>query len=170
MKADTASMSQRAEPVEVLVIGGGVIGSSIAYHVARQGRTVLVVERHEVAVEPAASWASGGGVTPDWGQHPAEAALARAALARWPTLAEELEAELHYRKCGHLLLAENDGQAAHLQALAQRNGREPSTGPTPSVSPCKELPTASWERRPGVASCKRSRPCSRPGPGAGNWP
>jgi glycine oxidase len=87
MKAETASMSHPAELVEVLVIGGGVIGSSIAYHVARQGRTVLVVERHKVAVEPTASWASAGGVTPDWGQHPAEAALASAAIARWPTLA-----------------------------------------------------------------------------------
>src|SRR5260370_40855510 len=94
MKADTASMSQRAEPVEVLVIGGGVIGSSIAYHVARQGRTVLVGERHEVAVEPAASWASAGGAAPDWGQPPAEAAPARSALARRPTLAEGLEGEL----------------------------------------------------------------------------
>jgi choline dehydrogenase-like flavoprotein len=44
--------------VEVLIIGGGVIGSSIAYHAARLGRTVLVAERKGVAVEPAASWAS----------------------------------------------------------------------------------------------------------------
>src|SRR5438876_3474592 len=43
-----------AASVEVLVIGGGVIGSSIAYHIARQGRNVLVVERNEIAVEPAA--------------------------------------------------------------------------------------------------------------------
>jgi sarcosine oxidase subunit beta len=100
MKADTERMSYTAEPVEVLVIGGGVI----AYHVALQGRKVLVVERNEVAVEPAASWASAGGVRPQ-GLHPAEAALARAALARWPTLAEELEADLHYRQGGHLLLA-----------------------------------------------------------------
>ena len=38
-----------AERVDVLVIGGGVIGGSIAYHVARQGRRALVVERAEPA-------------------------------------------------------------------------------------------------------------------------
>jgi sarcosine oxidase subunit beta len=105
--------------VEVLIVGGGVIGSSIAYHAARQGHTVLVVERQEVAVEPAASWASAGGIRPQ-GLHPAEAALARAALARWPRLSEELEADLHYRKDGHLLLAENEGEAEHLQRFVQR--------------------------------------------------
>jgi sarcosine oxidase subunit beta len=118
MKAATARMSHPAASVEVLVIGGGVIGSSIAYHVARQGRTVLVVERHEVAVSPAASWASAGGVRPqglDW----AEVALARAALARWPTLAEELEADLQFRQGGHLLLAENEVEAEHLQTFVQ---------------------------------------------------
>jgi sarcosine oxidase subunit beta len=105
--------------VEVLIIGGGVIGSSIAYHAARQGRTVLVVERKGVAVEPAASWASAGGIRPQ-GLHPAEAALACAALARWPHLSEELEADLHYRKDGHLLLAESESEAEHLQRFVQR--------------------------------------------------
>src|SRR5947209_1430191 len=95
---------------EVLVIGGGVIGSSIAYHVARQGRNVLVVERNEVAAEPAASWGSAGGVRPQ-DLDLAEVALARAALERWPTLAEELEADLQYRQGGHLLLAENEVEA-----------------------------------------------------------
>src|SRR5947209_1668560 len=109
----------QAEAVDVLVIGGGVIGSSIAYHVARQGQRVLVVERDEVAVEPAASWASAGGVTPDWGQHPAESAIACAALRRWPTLAEELEADLQYRQGGHLLLAENEHEAEYLQTFVQ---------------------------------------------------
>src|SRR5438094_1390299 len=97
MKANAQSSSRTIEAVEVLVIGGGVIGSSIAYHVARQGRNVLVVERNEVAVEPAASWASAGGIRL-WEQDPAEAGLARAAIERWPTLAEELEADLQYRQ------------------------------------------------------------------------
>ena len=119
MKTDTERMSQTAESVEVLVIGGGVIGSSIAYHVARQGRKVLVVERQEVAVEPAASWASAGGVRL-WEQDPAEAALARVAIERWPSLAEELEADLHYRQGGNLLLAENEDEAEHLQSFVQR--------------------------------------------------
>src|SRR5262249_6612282 len=120
MKAGAKRMSYPAASVEVLVIGGGVIGSSIAYHIARQGRNVLVVEGNKVAVEPAASWASAGGVTPDWGQEPAEAALASAAIERWPTLAEELEADLQYRRGGHLLLAENDVEAEHLQTLVER--------------------------------------------------
>jgi sarcosine oxidase subunit beta len=109
MKAKTAetNTTDTTATVEVLIVGCGIISSSIAYHAARQGRTVLVVERKEVAVEPAASWASAGGIRPQ-GLHPAEAALARAALARWPRLSEELEADLHYRKDGHLLLAESN--------------------------------------------------------------
>src|SRR6266567_224646 len=112
-------MSYTTASVEVLVIGGGVTGSSIAYHVARQGRNVLVVERNEIAVEPAASWASAGGVRPQ-GMEPTEAALARAALTRWPTLAEELEADLQYRQGGHLLLAENDVEAEQLHTFVKR--------------------------------------------------
>lgn len=111
-------MSYTAASVEVLVIGGGVIGSSIAFHVARQGRSVLVVERNEIGVEPAASWASAGGIRL-WEQDPAEAALARIAIERWPTLAEELDADLQYRQSGHLMLAENKTEAEHLQTFVQ---------------------------------------------------
>src|SRR5260370_9135366 len=104
---------------EVMIIGAGVIGSSDAYHMARQGRPGHVVERWEIAASPAASWASAGGVRRQ-GRHPAEAMLAIEAIERWRTLEQELEADLHYRQGGNLLLAESEGEADQLSEFVQR--------------------------------------------------
>ena len=104
---------------EVLSVGGGIIGNSIAYHLARQGRQVLVVERSSVTAAPAASWASAGGVRRQ-GRHPAEAKLASEAIERWRTLEQELEADLHYRRGGNLFLAESDEEAEQLAAYVQQ--------------------------------------------------
>jgi sarcosine oxidase, subunit beta len=106
------------ERTEILIIGAGVVGSAIAYHLALDGRPVLVVDRSGIAEAPAASWASAGGVRRQ-GRDPAEAALASAAIARWPTLEHELQADLHYRQGGNLLLAESDAEAASLVAFIQ---------------------------------------------------
>src|SRR5262245_48526886 len=106
------------ERTEILIIGAGVVGSAIAYHLALDGRRVLVVDRARVAEAPAASWASAGGVRRQ-GRDPAEAALASAAIARWPTLEQELQADLHYRQGGNLLLAEHDDEAVSLVAFIQ---------------------------------------------------
>lgn len=95
---------------DTLVIGGGVIGSAIAYHLACAGQSVLVVDRSDPATSPAASWASAGGVRRQ-GRDAREAALASAAIARWPRLEAELDADVHYRQGGQLLVAESEGEA-----------------------------------------------------------
>lgn len=104
---------------DIAIIGAGIIGNSIAYHLACQGRRVLVIERAGIAGEPAASWASAGGVRRQ-GRHPAEAQLASEAIQRWPTLSDELAADLHYRQDGQLLLAESDSEAHQLASFVQQ--------------------------------------------------
>lgn len=104
--------------IEVLVIGSGVTGGFTAYHAARQGRRVLVLERAEPGVEPAASWASAGGVRRQ-GRDAAEVPLAIEAIERWRTLEAELDADLNYRRDGNLKLAESDADAETLAAFVR---------------------------------------------------
>jgi sarcosine oxidase subunit beta len=110
------------QTTEILIIGGGIIGSSIAYHLARAGRAVLVIDRAEIAAAPSASWASAGGVRRQ-GRHPSEVALAIESSARWNTLKQELEANLEYRRGGNLMLAESDAHAQRLTAFVERQHR-----------------------------------------------
>lgn len=110
--------------VEVVVVGSGVIGSSIAFHLARQGRRVLVVERGRPAISPAASWASAGGVRRQ-GRDPAEALLAIESISRWPSLTDELGADLGYHQGGNLYVGEGDAEA---EIVAQFVTRQVANG------------------------------------------
>jgi sarcosine oxidase subunit beta len=111
-------VSGRGQGAEVIVVGGGVIGCSIAYHLARAGVRVLVLEKHTVAA--AASGASAGG-TRQQGRDPRELALSMRACARWTTLEDELAADIHYRRKGHLTVIEREEDRAGLvEAVARQ--------------------------------------------------
>lgn len=101
---------------DVLVVGGGVIGSSVAYHGALAGLDVVVLDVQPPAQPHAASWASAGGVRRQ-GRHAAEAPLAAAAFKRWETLAAELDADLGYERGGNLRVAESDEQVTGLRSF-----------------------------------------------------
>lgn len=101
------------QSTEFIVVGGGVMGASIAWHLARRGATVTLIEERGIAA--AASGASAGGVRQQ-GRDPREMPLAIAANARWRHLEAELDADLHYYREGHLTVYENESDLAEATA------------------------------------------------------
>jgi glycine oxidase len=107
---------------DVLIIGGGVIGLSLAWDLARHGTRVHLIDQGEPGRE--ASWA-GAGILPPSAfiatQHPAEQ-LRGLASQLHPQWAEELRTitgiDNGYRLCGGLYLANTPGESAALAAWA----------------------------------------------------
>src|SRR4051812_20338371 len=82
--------------MQVLIVGAGVIGASIAYHLAARGAGVVVLERTAVAC--AASGKSGGFLALDWCDDTPLMALARRSFALHAELAGSLEGDWGYRR------------------------------------------------------------------------
>lgn len=105
---------------DVVVVGGGVIGSSCAYQLAKQGLSVTIVEAREVA--SVASGASAGGVRQQ-GRDPRELPIAMRAIGMWPTLGDELQADLDYHQDGHLSLVSREADLPELEKRVARQRR-----------------------------------------------
>jgi len=82
--------------MRVLVLGGGVVGASIAYRLASRGAEVVVIERSAVAC--AASGKSGGFLARDWCDGTPLMELARRSFALHAELADELGNPWGYRR------------------------------------------------------------------------
>lgn len=91
---------------DVVVVGGGVIGLSVAYELARNGVLVTVLERGDFGQE--ASWAGAGILPPGAAGAPGEPLAKLAALSHhlWPQWTQELQdltgIDNGYRRCGGL--------------------------------------------------------------------
>lgn len=82
--------------MHVLICGGGVIGASIAYFLARRGVRSTVIERTGIAC--AASGKSGGFLALDWCDGTPLEALARRSFALHAQLADEIDGDWSYRR------------------------------------------------------------------------
>ena len=80
----------------MVICGAGVIGASIAYHLALRGIPATVVER--VAVACAASGKSGGFLALDWCDGSPLAPLARKSFAMHAELARRIDTDYGYRE------------------------------------------------------------------------
>jgi sarcosine oxidase subunit beta len=82
---------------EIVIIGGGVIGCSIAYNLAKEGVDVVVIERNYLASE--ASGRCGGMIWAKWYPMETSEVMARVGnmtLNRFANLEEELETSIEY--------------------------------------------------------------------------
>jgi sarcosine oxidase, subunit beta len=100
---------------EVVVIGAGVIGASVAYHLAKKGcERVLVLERDRAPGRGSTGRATGG-FRAQFGSevNVRLSLLSREKLVRFE---EELGTDPGYRRCGYLFLASDEAQLGALRA------------------------------------------------------
>ena len=123
--APDAAAGALPDRAQVVVVGGGIAGSSIAYHLAGLGITdLLLLERTRIA--SGTSWHAAGLVARARGSHPMTE-LANYGVDLHRGLAEETGVDVHFRPTGSLTLAENDGRMTELRyaaSIARHHGIE----------------------------------------------
>lgn len=112
-------MSKRAE---VVVIGGGIVGCSCAYYLAKRGIAVNLYEKGAIAGEQSSrNW----GFVRQQGRDPAELPLMMASNRIWQELERELETDLGWKQGGNLRVVVDESQLESYRAwqkIAQEHG------------------------------------------------
>lgn len=101
------------EAADIVIIGGGIIGVSTAWFLARQGVNVVLCEKGHIAGEQSGrNW----GWVRVQGRDTREMPMAMDSLRIWRGLADEIGEDVGYTETGCIFTAENDRQ---LNALAR---------------------------------------------------
>ncbi|MGA3091835.1 MAG: FAD-dependent oxidoreductase [Terriglobales bacterium] len=105
--------------VDVVVIGGGIVGSSIAYHLVAAGcKRVLVMER-ETAQGRGSTGKSMGGVRAQFAT-PVNIQMSLYSIPFYASFLDRLGYPCDYRPQGYLFCATNEPHLAYLQANYQQ--------------------------------------------------
>lgn len=104
---------------DVIIIGGGVIGCSIAYYLAREGKRVLLLEREKLACKASSAAAGMLGAQVEVTEEGALFNLAKESRAMFPSLQYELKEhsgiDIELVQKGMLKLAMNEEESGHLK-------------------------------------------------------
>ena len=111
---------------DIVVIGGGIHGCSAAFHLARRGASVIVLEKDTLGRH--ASGVNAGGVRQIFRALP-EIPLSVAAMRMWEHIADLLDDDCGFIAQGHVFVAETDEEAAerywpYHKAVTDQLGRE----------------------------------------------
>ena len=107
------------QTADVVIIGGGIVGSSIAYHLTAAGcRSVVVLER-ESATGKGSTGKSMGGVRAQFST-PVNIRMSLYAIPFYASFEERLGYPCDYRPQGYLFCATHERQMAYLRANYER--------------------------------------------------
>jgi sarcosine oxidase subunit beta len=102
------------ERAQLVVIGGGIMGLSIAYHLAALGlRDIVVLERTYLC--GGASGRNGGGVRAQWSSE-ANVRLMQESIRMCKDFATKMKINVWFRQGGYLFLARTEKMRAQLEA------------------------------------------------------
>jgi len=96
---------------DVVVVGSGAFGASVAYHLARRGRRVVVLERSELASQTSPRAA---GLTSQVRATPALTRLAQRAVVKLAAFSAETGQPLRFTQSGALKIARTERDAEQL--------------------------------------------------------
>jgi sarcosine oxidase subunit beta len=100
---------------DVVIIGGGLMGSCTALHLAMRGRRVIVVEKDSPGRH--ASGVNAGGLR-QLNRHPAEIPLSVAAAEIWRNLRSLVDSDCDVKLAGQVRVAENPQDLERLEQRA----------------------------------------------------
>src|SRR3712207_690422 len=108
---------------DVIIVGGGIVGLSAAYHLVSAGARTLLVDR----ADPGQATAAGAGImAPETSSHESDAwfEFAVAAVGYYPALIERLRADgagdTGYAPAGQLIVAVSEDEDAPFETVRQR--------------------------------------------------
>jgi sarcosine oxidase subunit beta len=99
---------------DIVIIGGGVMGASAAYHLAKCGVKNIVLLEKESFFGTGATGRCAGGVRYQFSTE-VNIKLSLESLPMLERFAEELGQDINYRRCGYLLIATKKKDAATFQ-------------------------------------------------------
>ncbi len=109
-----------AQSPDLIVVGGGVVGTAVAYFAAKSGMSCTVLERGRIG--RGSSWAASGVLSSSPGDGP-YAKLGQRSYGLFrelaPILAEESGVDIELAQCGELMLALDEEDVIEMRGLVE---------------------------------------------------